>query len=56
MIKKSINDLFCQYIKPLLKDSDHLTLIQEWKQFFYADVYENKVKLRRKASIREERN
>ena len=39
--QESIDDLFCQWIKPLLKYIDNFELIKEWKQIFDAAAYEN---------------
>ena len=39
----SIDDLFCQYIKPLLKYIDHPALIQQSKQNIDATAYEKKL-------------
>ena len=51
----SIDDLFCHYIKSILKDIDHPALIQERKKNLDAAAYE-KSKLRSKSSIQEEIN
>ena len=39
-----IDEMFCQYIKPLFKDIDHTALIRKWKQNIDAAVYGNKLK------------
>ena len=38
-----IDELFYQYIKPLLKYIDHPVLIKEWKQNLDTDAYEKKI-------------
>ena len=38
--QESIDYMFCQYIKPLLKDIDNTELIQEWKIYIYSGSYE----------------
>ena len=38
--KDIIDELFCKYIKPLLKGIDNPALIQEWKKNIDAAAYE----------------
>ena len=51
--QESIHDIFCQFIKPLIKDIDPPELIQEWKKILILLLI-LKVKRRIKSSIQEE--
>ena len=38
---REINEIFIDYLVPIMDDIDHPALIEEWKQNIDADSYEN---------------